>query len=208
MSGFLSSDGPRRLIPRADDAPASLAHRVAAATDRAHGVLAPGVLSRDEAEALVARALRLRKADAMRVTIDARREANVRFADNQMSTSGASANTTIRIQSVFGKRKASVVTNDRSDAGLASAVARAEALARLAPEDPEYLGELGAQTYVAVPGWSDATATLGAEDRARAALAALEPARAAQILDDFDRGLDHGRTAASTCMIHPFSPLR
>jgi predicted Zn-dependent protease len=71
-----------------------------------------------------------------------------------------------------------VVTNDRSDEGLRRAVAQAEALARLAPEDPEYLGELGPQQYAEVAAWADATAELSAEDRARAALGALAPARA------------------------------
>ncbi|WP_373068509.1 TldD/PmbA family protein, partial [Gemmatimonas sp.] len=85
-------------------------------------------------------------------------------------------------QSVFGKRKASVVTNDRSDEGLQRAVQQSEALARLAPEDPEYLGELPPQTYAPVNAWSDRTADLSAEDRAKAAMTALAPARAAKDL--------------------------
>jgi len=144
---------------------------------------APGdVLSREEAEALIGRALGMSKADAMRVNVLHDRESNVRFAANQMSTAGSSSTTTIRIQSVFGRRRASVVTNSRSDEGLRRAVEQSEALARLAPEDPEYLGELGAQQYVAVPAWFDATAGLSADDRAKAALSALAPARAANDL--------------------------
>ena len=75
---------------------------------------APRVLTEAEARALVERTLRFSKADAARVNVSSSRETNLRFADNQMSTSGASTNTTIRVQSVFGKRKASVVTNDRT----------------------------------------------------------------------------------------------
>ena len=140
--------------------------------------LPEGVLSRDEAQALVERTVKLSTADAVRVSVQSSRETNLRFADNQLSTSGVTTNTTIRIQSVFGKRKASVVTNDRSDEGLRRAVQQSEAIARLAPEDPEYLGELGAQTYAAVDAWSERTAGLTAEDRAKAALTALAPARA------------------------------
>lgn len=140
---------------------------------------APGdVLTREDAEALIARTIRFSKADAIRVSVQNDRESNVRFAANQVSTAGSSTTTTIRVQSVFGKRRASVVTNSRTDEGLRRAVEQSEALARLAPEDPEYLGELGAQSYVAVPAWSDATASLSAEDRAQAALSALAPARA------------------------------
>jgi len=158
-----------------NDAPKSLFNigRAAAPT---------GVLSRDEAQALVERTVKLSKADAVRVSVNSSRETNLRFADNQMSTSGATTNTTIRVQSVFGKRKASVVTNDRSDDGLRRAVQQSEALARLAPEDPEYLGELAAQQYGSVNAWSDRTADLSADDRAKAALSALAPARAGKEL--------------------------
>ena len=141
-----------------------------------------GVLSRSDAESLVARAIKFSKADAVRVTLGSSREANLRFADNQISTSGATTNTTVRVQSVFGKRKASVVTNDRSDDGLRRAVEQSEALAKLAPEDPEYMGEMGAQQYNTVPTWFDSTANLTAEDCAKAALTALAPARAAKDL--------------------------
>jgi predicted Zn-dependent protease len=141
-----------------------------------------GVLSREQAQAIVERAVKLSKADAVRVSVNSARETNLRFADNQMSTSGVTTNSTIRIQSVFGKRKASVVTNDRSDEGLRRAVEQSEALARLAPEDPEYLGELPPQTYAPVNAWFDRTAELSAEDRAKAAMTALAPARAAKDL--------------------------
>lgn len=141
-----------------------------------------GVLSREQTQAVVDRALKLSKADAVRVSVNSSRETNLRFADNQMSTSGVTTNSTIRIQSVFGKRKASVVTNDRSDEGLRRAVAQSEALARLAPEDPEYLGELPPQTYTPVNAWFDRTAELSAEDRAKAAMTALAPARTAKDL--------------------------
>lgn len=141
-----------------------------------------GVLTRVDAEALVSRALKFSKADAVRISVNSGRETNLRFADNQISTSGATTNTTVRVQSVFGKRKASVVTNDRSDEGLRRAVEQSEALAKLAPEDPEYLGELGAQQYSNVTTWYDSTADLTAEDRAKAALRALAPARAGKEL--------------------------
>ncbi len=141
-----------------------------------------GVLNRADAQALVERAVKLSKADAVRVSVASGRETNLRFADNQMSTSGATTNTTIRVQSVFGKRKASVVTNDRTDDGLRRAVEQSEALARLSPEDPEYLGELPPQPYATVPAWFDSTANLTAEDRAKAALSALAPARASSDL--------------------------
>ncbi len=140
------------------------------------------VLDRDAAQQIVERVLRRSQADGASVVLQSGREANIRFADNQMSTSGVTVNTTVRVQSVFGRRKASVVTNDLSDDGLRRAVEQSEAIARLAPEDPEYMGELSAQQYAAVNAWFDSTAELSAEDRARAAMTALGPARASRDL--------------------------
>ena len=153
--------------------------------DEAHGVLAApnSVLTREEAQSLIERAIKFSKANAIRVNVQSTRESNVRFAANQMSTAGLSSTTNIRVQSIFGKRKATVVTNSRTDDGLRRAVEQSEALARLAPEDPEYLGELGAQQHAQVPAWFESTASLSADDRAKAALAALAPARAAKDIE-------------------------
>ena len=143
---------------------------------------APSVLTRESSQQIVDRAVKMSSADAVRVTLTSERETNLRFADNQISTSGATTNTVIRVQSVYGKRKASVVTNDRTDEGLRRAVKQSEALAKLAPEDPEYMGELGPQQYDDVSAWFDSTAELDAEARAKAALGALAPARASKDL--------------------------
>lgn len=148
-----------------------------------HGVLDEAVvLTRAECEDVVQRALRASKADACRVSVNSSYDTNVRFADNQMSTSGITDNATVSITSFVGKRSATVLTNDLSVRGLEQAVAQSEALARLAPEDPESLPELGPQRYVEIPAWFDSTAQLSAEDRARAALSALQLSRASNDL--------------------------
>ncbi len=148
----------------------------------AHAMATNGVLSETEAQSVVERAVKLSQADAVNISVQSGRETNLRFADNQISTSGATTNTTIRVESVFGVRRASVVTNDRTDDGLRRAVEQSEIIARLAPEDPEYLEPLGAQSYEPIPAWFDSTAELGADARAQAALTALTPARAANDL--------------------------
>ena len=138
-----------------------------------------GVLSRDEAQRLVQRAIRLSKADAVRVNVTSGVRANVRFAANQMSTSGSTHNASIAVMSAFGAKHAVVTTNDFSDEALERTVRQSEALAKLAPDDPEAMPELGPQQYPAVESWFDRTANLTAADRAAAALTALEPARRA-----------------------------
>jgi len=70
-------------------------------------------------------------------------------------------------------------TNDLSDEGLTRAVQQSEALARLAPDDPEAMPPLGPQQYDAVNSYFDATAKLGPEGRAEAAQMAIVPCKTA-----------------------------
>ena len=137
------------------------------------------VLSRDEAKALIERIVKMSKAESIQVNIGGGYSANVRFADNQMSTAGGITNFTVVIQSSFGKKHAVVTINDVSDEALRRAVEQSEKLARLAPDDPEAMPALPAQQYQDVSGYFDSVANLTPADRAKAALTALEPARKA-----------------------------
>ncbi|HEY9514122.1 MAG TPA: TldD/PmbA family protein [Gemmatimonadaceae bacterium] len=141
-----------------------------------------GLLTREESEALVARVARLSKADSVEVQVGSSHTSNTRFAANQMSTSGSIADVMLAVQSSFGPKHAVVVTNDLSDESLKRIVAQSEALAKLAPDDPEAMPPLEPQRYQKVEAYFESTASLTAADRARAAMTALEPARAARDL--------------------------
>ncbi|MEO8580759.1 MAG: TldD/PmbA family protein [Gemmatimonadales bacterium] len=148
--------------------------------DRAAEFMPEGaVMSREQAQAVIAKIVKLSKADEVSVNINSGYQADVRFAANQMSTSGGVVNGTVAINSVFGKKHAAAVTNDLSDDSLKRAVEQSEALAKLSPDDPETMPALPAQTYVPVNGYFNSTADLTPTERARAALTALEPARKA-----------------------------
>ncbi len=141
---------------------------------------APGgftVLSHDEMQGIVDRALKGSKADSTEVSVISTVTGNTRFAANELSTSGDVSDTTITVHSFFGPKHALVTTNDLSDDGIRQTVAQAEAAARLAPDDPEYMPPLGPQHYPHVDAYFESTAHLTASDRARAALTALDPAR-------------------------------
>lgn len=142
-------------------------------------VPAGAVLSRAEAQAIVESVVKLSKADSINVSLGTNWNANVRFADNQMSTAGSVVDAGVAVQSSFGPKHAVVTTNDLSEASLRRCVAESERLARLAPDDPEAMPELDAQRYVEVRSYIDATANIGAAERAQAALTALAFARKA-----------------------------
>jgi predicted Zn-dependent protease len=137
------------------------------------------VMPREQAQSLIAKVVKMSKADEISVNVNSGYQADLRFAANQMSTAGGVVNSQVAIQSTFGKKHAVAVTNDLSDESLRRTVEQSETLARLSPDDPENMPALGPQTYVPVSGYFDATANLSPEERARAALTALDPARKA-----------------------------
>lgn len=139
-------------------------------------------LSREESEAIARRALGFSSADETRVSIGSRSEGNTRFAVNQISTAGDSYDAVVTVLARFGRRSASCSTNKLDDAGLRYAVDTAERLARLSPEDPESMPELGPQSYVPTPEWSDATAGLDPAARATAVERIIAPAKQASLV--------------------------
>ena len=123
-------------------------------------------LSEAEARALLQRTLKHSRAEHSDVALRASARGNVRTARNAVSTAGLNEDHVVTVTSRFGRRSASASGNQLDDRTLERTVRAAEELARLAPEDPEWVAPLGPQTYTAVPAaWSDATARLSPADR-------------------------------------------
>jgi predicted Zn-dependent protease len=137
------------------------------------------VMTREQAQQLIERAVKLSKADSVQVNVGGGYAANVRFADNRISTAGGVSSATLNIQSAFGPKHAVVSTNDFTDEGLERAVRQSEALAKLAPDDPEAMPPLGPQQYENVTTYFDSTANLDPAARAEAARMAIDPCKAA-----------------------------
>jgi len=129
---------------------------------------APKYMSRAEAEALTKKVLSYVTVDAARVSVGSGTLANSRFAVNQISTAGDTYTTNVSVRASVGKRSATASGNRLDDDSLKALVKKAESLARLSPEDPEAMPELGPQTFRESPGWSDATASLDPQGRATA----------------------------------------
>ncbi len=119
----------------------------------------PRVMTREQAQSLIERTVKLSKADAIQVNIGGGYNANIRFADNRISTAGGVSTATLNVQSAFGPKHAVVATNDFTDAGLERAVRQSEALAKLAPDDPESMPSLPPQQYDSVTSYFDSTAS-------------------------------------------------
>ena len=105
------------------------------------------ILTKDEAHALLKKVLGYSKADECEVNLTGTYTSNVRYARNAVSTSGSVNQTSLVVSSAFGKKLGIATINEYDDASLEKVVRRAEELARLAPENPEYVSILGPQTY-------------------------------------------------------------
>jgi predicted Zn-dependent protease len=125
-------------------------------------------LSRDQAKALCDRALSFARADETRINVTSGWTGNTRFAGNEITTSGGTTDTVVTVTSTIGKRRASATTNVLDDESLKRTVEFAESLAKLSPENPELMPELGPQSYATINGYFDATANLDPEARAAA----------------------------------------
>jgi predicted Zn-dependent protease len=137
------------------------------------------VMTREQAQNLVEKVVKMSKADAIQVNVGGGYAANIRFADNRISTAGGVTTANLNVQSSFGPKHAVVATNDFTDAGLERAVRESEALAKLAPNDPESMPPLGPQQYEPVRSYFESTANLGPEGRAEAARVAIDSCKAA-----------------------------
>ena len=104
----------------------------------------PRFFSRAEAREITERVLSFSTADQARVNLRSGVEGNTRFAANQMTTAGDVTDASVTVTSAVGRRVASATTNRLDEDSLRRVVESSERMARLVPEDPEYLGELEA----------------------------------------------------------------
>ena len=105
------------------------------------------ILSKDECFALLKKVLSYSKADECEINLNGTDTNNVRYARNSVSTSGGVSTTTLVVSSAFGKKTGVATINEYDDASLEKVVRRAEELANLAPENPEFVSFLTPQTY-------------------------------------------------------------
>ena len=133
-------------------------------------------LTQDEAKSLTARVLGFSKADETRISIQSGWTGNTRYAGGQVTTSGDTANTVVTVFCTVGKKRASATTNVLDDESLRRTVDLAMRLARLSPDDPELMPELGPQQYAEIKNYFDSTANLSPEQRATVAKKSIETA--------------------------------
>ncbi|MDF2430768.1 MAG: hypothetical protein JWP44_399 [Mucilaginibacter sp.] len=119
------------------------------------------ILSEEDCRTIMKKALGYSKADECEINLSGSDSANIRYARNSVSTSGAIGQTSMVISSAYGKRLGIVTTNEYDDASIEKAVRLSENLAKFAPENPEFVSFLSPQTYSSPSnGYDPATAAI------------------------------------------------
>ena len=134
------------------------------------------IYSKDEAKAIMEKALSFSTADACEINLNGSESGNIRYARNSVSTSGHRSNQNLVVQANFGNKMGTATIDEFDDASLQKVVKRAEELAKLAPENPEFMEPLGPQSYDESKTYSESTAKITPEYRAEVAEASIKPA--------------------------------
>ena len=135
------------------------------------------IIIKEEAQSILKRALSFSKSDECIVSLTGSQSGNIRYALTAVSTAGATNTMTLEASATFGKRTGSATINEFDDASLEKVVRRAEELAKLAPENKEYMPGLGAQTYSESIGYNTATAAMTPDMRAEMVAQSIQVAK-------------------------------
>ncbi len=136
-----------------------------------------GIFSKEEARKIMEKAMSFSTSDACVINLSGSESGNIRYARNSVSTAGHQSNQSMAVTANFGKKSGTATIDEFDDASLAKVIKRAEELAKLAPENPEFMDPLGPQTYDESKTYVEATANMTPEYRAQVAEASIQPAK-------------------------------
>ncbi len=139
------------------------------------------ILNKEEAQALLKKVLSFSKADECEVNLSGADGGNIRYARNAVSTSGGVSHQSLVVSSAFGKKLGVATINEFDDASLRKVVQRAEELAQLAPENPEFMPFLGPQNYAESKTFVQSTANINPKQRADAVAESLQIAKSSNL---------------------------
>lgn len=139
------------------------------------------IYTKEEAKKILEKALSFSKADTCEINLSGYNSGNIRYARNTVSTAGFSSNQSLAVQSSFGKKSGTATIDEFDDASLEKVVRRAEELAQLSPENPEFMEPLGPQEYDEAITFSESTANITPEYRAEVASSSIVPADAKDV---------------------------
>jgi predicted Zn-dependent protease len=140
------------------------------------------ILSQEETRRICDKVMSYAKGDECTVTINGSRTGNVRYARNSISTAGLVEDTQLAVSIAFGKRQGTATINEFDDKSLEKVVRRAEDLARLAPENPEFMPAVAKSQFKPSDTFAKSTAAIDPEFRAQTAAYSIEASRKSKLV--------------------------
>ena len=139
------------------------------------------ILSKQEAQTLLKKVLSYSKADECEVSLNGSEGGNIRYARNAISTAGDVSTLGLAVTSIFGKKSGTATINEFDDASLEKVVRRSEELARLAPENPEFMPLRAGGDFKESAGYVPATAAMMPDQRAEMVAKSINAAKEAKL---------------------------
>jgi len=124
------------------------------------------ILNEGEAKKLLTKALAFSTADSISATLGGWNSYNIRFALNSATTDGYSDGLRLSVTSYIGRKSGTSATNKFTDESIKETIARSEQVARLSPENKEFMPPPGPQSYLSSNNYSENTENLSTGNRA------------------------------------------
>ena len=140
------------------------------------------ILTEAEAKAILDKVIKLSTADECSAQLAGSIDGNIRFALNNISTSGVVSGIDLGVQVAFGKRSGVATINQFDDASLERVVRRAEELAKLSPENPEFMPAVEKQAFTPTNTFAASTAAITPEYRAKVAADSIGACKAEKLI--------------------------
>ena len=147
---------------------------------------------------LAERALAAARGDEAEAFVHGERSGLARFAGSEIHQPTLVENVVVRLRIVRDGRVGSAATNRLDDKGLADLARRAAEAAASTPQDPDLPGLAPPEPLPEVAGFDEETASLGADDQARLARAAIDAGGAFKLYGYVTTGVTTLAVASST----------
>ena len=125
------------------------------------------ILTEKDAKKFLENVLKYSKADSINLSLTGSNNYNLRFALNSLSTNGYSDGLNLSITSNIGKKSGSANLNKFESDSIKEAVEKSEQIAKLSPENKEFMPPLEPQKYKEGVNYAKETVDLSVDDRAK-----------------------------------------
>lgn len=127
--------------------------------------MSQALTSREEFEFLADLVMRHSPGEQTTCVLHDVRGGTTRFANNQVIQNVDTRRVSLRVTVAHGRRHGTAATTNLTAGAVQETILRADRIARVAPEDPEYLSPLGPQVFDDAPTWCPFTSSAGVSRR-------------------------------------------